>query len=111
MTDVHMTHIGGPTMLIAVAGWHLLTDPTFDSPGRTYNFGWGTASRKLTGPAIAAADRPPIDAILLTHDHHDDNLDAAAGSSFGKSLRPTVMRSLGMHRALLHGFGSVSHRR
>ena len=85
MTDIHLTHIGGPTMLIAVEGWRLLTDPTFDAAGRTYNFGWGTGSRKLTGPAIAAADLPPIDAILLTHDHHDDNLDSA-----GRALLPSA---------------------
>ena len=65
-------------MLIEVAGWRLLTDPTFDPPGRRYSFGWGTASRKLTGPAIAAAALPSIDAVLLSHDHHGDNLDTRA---------------------------------
>jgi len=74
---VRITHIGGPTVLIEVGGWRLLTDPTFDPPGRKYDFGWGTGSRKLAGPAIAAAEVPPIDAVLLSHDHHDDNLDAA----------------------------------
>src|SRR5215211_3338190 len=75
--EVRLTHIGGPTVLIAVGGWRLLTDPTFDPPGKSYRFGWGTGSRKLTGPAIAAADVGPIDAVLLSHDHHDDNLDGA----------------------------------
>ena len=56
VTDVRLTHIGGPTTLIEVEGWRLLTDPTFDPPGRTYDFGWGSTSRKLAGPAIAAAD-------------------------------------------------------
>jgi hypothetical protein len=60
-----------------VAGWRLLTDPTFDPPGRRYSFGWGSSSRKLTGPAVAAADLGPIDAVLLSHDHHGDNLDSA----------------------------------
>ena len=45
-----LTHIGGPTALIEVGGWRLLTDPTFDPPGRSYHFGWGTSSRKLAGP-------------------------------------------------------------
>ena len=31
--DVRLTHIGGPTVLIEVGGWRLLTDPTFDPPG------------------------------------------------------------------------------
>jgi len=83
VTDVRVTHIGGPTALIEVGGWRLLTDPTFDAPGRKYNFGWGTSSHKLAGPSIPAAELPPIDAVLLSHDHHDDNLDAA-----GRALLP-----------------------
>jgi hypothetical protein len=38
--------------LIELGGWRFLTDPTFDRPGERYFFGWGTMSRKLTGPAI-----------------------------------------------------------
>ncbi|MET7867115.1 MBL fold metallo-hydrolase [Micromonospora taraxaci] len=72
---LRITHIGGPTTLIEVGGWRLLTDPTFDPPGRRYTFGWGTSSRKVTGPAIPAADLGPIHAVLLSHDHHGDNLD------------------------------------
>jgi L-ascorbate metabolism protein UlaG (beta-lactamase superfamily) len=71
VTDLRFTHIGGPIALITVDGWHLLIDPTCDDPGRRDAFGRGTSSRKLAGPAIAAADLPPIDAVLLTHDHHD----------------------------------------
>ncbi|MFD9186600.1 MBL fold metallo-hydrolase [Streptomyces phaeochromogenes] len=85
MTEVRVTHIGGPTTLIEADGWRLLTDPTFDPPGERYAFGWGTSSRKLTGPALAVADLPPIDAVLLTHDHHGDNLDTA-----GRALLPGV---------------------
>jgi L-ascorbate metabolism protein UlaG (beta-lactamase superfamily) len=85
MKDVRLTHIGGPTVLIEVGGWRLLTDPTFDPPGRSYRFGWGTGSRKLAGPAISPADLPPIDAVLLTHDHHDDNLDPT-----GRALLPSA---------------------
>jgi L-ascorbate metabolism protein UlaG (beta-lactamase superfamily) len=72
-----LTHIGGPTLLIEVGGWRLLTDPTFDDAGKTYKFGWGTSSVKLAGPALSADDVLPIDAVLLSHEHHDDNLDAA----------------------------------
>jgi L-ascorbate metabolism protein UlaG (beta-lactamase superfamily) len=82
---VRITHVGGPTALIEIGDRRLLTDPTFDAPGRKYGFGWGTSSRKVAGPAIAAADLGPIDAILLTHDHHDDNLDDA-----GRALLPSA---------------------
>jgi L-ascorbate metabolism protein UlaG (beta-lactamase superfamily) len=85
VNGVHVTHIGGPTTLIEVAGWRLLTDPTFDAPGRSYRFGWGTGSRKLAGPAIPAGELGRIDAVLLTHDHHGDNLDSA-----GRALLPSA---------------------
>jgi L-ascorbate metabolism protein UlaG (beta-lactamase superfamily) len=80
---VRVTHIGGPTVLLEIGDWRILTDPTFDAPGRRYTFGWGTASRKLTGPALTADELPPLDAVLLSHDHHDDNLDDA-----GRALLP-----------------------
>ncbi|MDG4815032.1 MBL fold metallo-hydrolase [Micromonospora sp. WMMD956] len=70
-----MTHIGGPTALIEAAGWRILTDPTFDGPGRRYSFGWGTSSRKEHGPALEPDELGPVDAVLLSHDHHADNLD------------------------------------
>jgi L-ascorbate metabolism protein UlaG (beta-lactamase superfamily) len=82
---VRVTHIGGPTTLIEVGGWTLLTDPTFDPPGRRYSFGWGTSSRKTAGPAIDVGDLPPIDVVLLSHDQHDDNLD-----DVGRSLLPSA---------------------
>lgn len=83
--ETKLTHIGGPTVLIEVGGWRLLTDPTFDPPGGRYHFGWGTVSRKLVGPATAADALGPIDAALISHDHHEDNLDAA-----GRELLPGV---------------------
>jgi L-ascorbate metabolism protein UlaG (beta-lactamase superfamily) len=85
MGEVKLTHIGGPTLLIEFDGWRLLTDPTFDPPGKTYNFGLGTSSKKMTGPAIAASDIGALDAVLLSHDQHDDNLDAA-----GRVLLPAA---------------------
>jgi L-ascorbate metabolism protein UlaG (beta-lactamase superfamily) len=84
-TGVRITHIGGPTALIEIGGVRILTDPTFDPPGRRYAFGWGTSSRKLTGPAVSPDELPPIDAVLLSHDHHGDNLDDA-----GRALLPSA---------------------
>ncbi|WP_326722198.1 MBL fold metallo-hydrolase [Streptomyces sp. NBC_00243] len=85
MTETRITHIGGPTTLIEAGGWRLLTDPTFDPPGNRYAFGWGTSSRKTAGPALSTAELPPIDAVLLSHDHHGDNLDTA-----GRALLPSA---------------------
>ncbi len=85
MKGVRLTHVGGPTVLVETGGWRLLVDPTFDAPGRRYAFGWGTSSRKVAGPAMPAADVLPVDVVLLSHDHHADNLDDA-----GRALLPSV---------------------
>ena len=44
MTEVTLTHIGGPTVLLEVEGWRLLTDPTFDPRAA------GTASAGAPAP-------------------------------------------------------------
>jgi L-ascorbate metabolism protein UlaG (beta-lactamase superfamily) len=99
--ELRITHIGGPTTLIEIGDWRLLTDPTFDPPGRRYFFGWGTMSRKLAGPAIPASELGPIDAVLLSHDHHEDNLDDA-----GRALLPgagAVITTVAGAKRLGHG--------
>lgn len=83
--NVSFTHIGGPTLLIEFGGWRLLTDPTFDPAGGKYSFGWGTGSVKTTAPALGPSELGEIDAVLLSHDHHEDNLDAA-----GRALLPSA---------------------
>ena len=78
-----ITHIGTATLLLEIGPMRLLTDPTFDPPGGNYNFGFGTSSTKLTAPSISPEDIGDIDAILLSHDQHEDNLDEA-----GRALLP-----------------------
>jgi len=92
-----MTHLGGPTVLIEVGGWRLLTDPTFDRPGGRYRFGWGTGSTKLAGPARDAEALMPVDAVLLTHDHHEDNLDGAGRALLGR-VATVITTSAGARR-------------
>jgi L-ascorbate metabolism protein UlaG (beta-lactamase superfamily) len=82
---MRLTHVGGPTVLVELDGWRILTDPTLDPPGRSYGFGWGTSSSKTTGPAVSREEIGPVDAVLLSHDHHADNLDDA-----GRALLPEV---------------------
>ena len=98
MTAATITHVGGPTALVEVAGWRILTDPTFDPAGRRYFFGWGTTSRKLAGPALSLDDVGPVDAVLVSHHHHGDNLDDA-GRAMLTSV-PTVVTTRKGARAL-----------
>ncbi|MGZ4186606.1 MAG: MBL fold metallo-hydrolase [Solirubrobacteraceae bacterium] len=67
--------VGGPTALITYGGLRLLTDPTFDPPGEYPRPGTNIVLRKLAGPAVRVQDVIPVDAVLVSHDHHSDNLD------------------------------------
>jgi L-ascorbate metabolism protein UlaG (beta-lactamase superfamily) len=58
------------------AGLRLLTDPTLDPAGSEYSTPVYTL-RKTAGPALTAESLLPLDAVLLSHDHHFDNLDHA----------------------------------
>jgi L-ascorbate metabolism protein UlaG (beta-lactamase superfamily) len=82
-----ITHIGGPTAVLNLGGLTFLIDPAFDEP-REYQLP-GRVMKKLTGPAIPAAELGPVDVVLVSHDQHKDNLDDA-----GRALLagiPTVL--------------------
>ncbi|GLR85604.1 MBL fold metallo-hydrolase [Bradyrhizobium iriomotense] len=70
---ISITLIGGPTALIEIDGFRLLTDPTFDAPG-AYQLPH-VKLEKTIGPALKADAIGPVDAVLLSHDQHSDNLD------------------------------------
>lgn len=81
---LRVTYIGGPTALLEWGGVRLLTDPTFDPAGETYTTAVYTL-RKTHGPALAPEALGPVDAVLLSHDHHFDNLDHAGRAMLARA--------------------------
>ena len=69
-----ITYIGGPTALFDWRGIRLLTDPTFDPAGGQHKTG-PVVLAKTAGPALSPESLGRVDAVLLSHDHHYDNLD------------------------------------
>ncbi|MHB1517858.1 MAG: MBL fold metallo-hydrolase [Acidimicrobiales bacterium] len=74
-SSISLTSVGGPTLLVELGGIRLLTDPTFDPPG-TYPLGTRVLV-KTAPPAFSRAELGVVDAVLLSHDQHPDNLDTA----------------------------------
>ena len=85
---VSATAIGGPTLLLRIGGTRILIDPTFSPPG-DYESGPGRFLAKLTGPALSADQVGEVDAVLLSHDQHVDNLDPEGRVALRRS--PTVL--------------------
>lgn len=72
--EIKIKYIDGPTALIEVGGLRFLTDPTFDPKGSKYDTGLYVL-HKLTNPTVEVSKIGKIDFVLLSHDHHFDNLD------------------------------------
>lgn len=87
-TTLRITHIGGPTALIEIGSWRILTDPTFDPGGSRYVAGPYELLKK-TGPTCIPSELGEVHAVLLSHDQHVDNLDLA-----GRALLPQVKQVL-----------------
>src|ERR1700687_3858098 len=95
MSSLTITLIGGPTALLEIDGFRLLTDPTFDAPG-VYQLPH-VKLEKLTGPALSAEQIGAVDAVLLSHDQHADNLDHA-GKDFLKRPKRVLTTQAGAER-------------
>src|ERR1700754_3117784 len=72
---MQIIYVGGPTAVLDMGPARVLLDPTFDPPG-TYPMGT-RALTKTAGPALTPTEIGSIDAVLLSHDQHPDNLDVA----------------------------------
>jgi L-ascorbate metabolism protein UlaG (beta-lactamase superfamily) len=90
MNTPKITLIGGPTALIEIGGFRLLTDPTFDEPG-DYPLPHVTL-RKTSRPALGADQVGRIDAVLLSHDQHADNLDTSGRAFLARA--PLVLTTV-----------------
>lgn len=84
--DVFITHISTACVLLEVGSVRILTDPVFDEGKRYYSFGLPfIGATRMLGPALKREKIPELDAILLSHAHHSDNLDEGGRSLFGKA--------------------------
>ncbi len=93
---MRITLIGGPTSLLEIDGMRLLTDPTFDPAGSQISYGPITL-RKTAGPVLTSQEVEPVDAVLLSHDQHADNLDNG-GREFLPHVQSVFTTQSGAHR-------------
>ena len=63
-----LTWVGHATFLLQVGGLNLLTDPIWSDRASPVQF---AGPRRRVAPAVPFAGLPPIDAVLLSHNHYD----------------------------------------
>jgi L-ascorbate metabolism protein UlaG (beta-lactamase superfamily) len=89
---VAATFIGHATFLLQFPGLTVLTDPVFAH--RAGPFGVFGPPR-VRPPALALDALPPVDLVLLSHNHYD-HLDLAALRWLARHRRPRIVAPLGL---------------
>ena len=70
--SLRATWVGHSTVLLQLGAMNVLTDPIWSE--RASPVSWA-GPRRLVPPAISLVSLPPLDVIILSHDHYD-HLDA-----------------------------------
>jgi L-ascorbate metabolism protein UlaG (beta-lactamase superfamily) len=67
-TRTTLTWIGHATLLLQLNGKNILTDPHFSK--RASPVQWA-GPRRVVAPALGIQDLPPIDVVVISHNHYD----------------------------------------
>lgn len=95
-TDLVVTFVNHSTFLIQWNNLNLLTDPVWSERCSPYSF---AGPRRMRPPGIRFEDLPPIDAILLSHNHYD-HLDITTLKRIHQQYDPVFIVPLGVERYL-----------
>lgn len=97
---MRITFINHSTTLLQQDGVNLLTDPIYSERATPVSF---VGPGRARPPGIRFEDLPPIDVVLISHDHYD-HLDLPTLKRLHREHRPRFIVPLGA-RALLEGAG------
>ena len=94
-TGLRLTWLGHSTVLIEANGARILTDPVFGRRASPFRF---VGPKRFHAVPVALDALPPLDAVLLSHDHFD-HLCRETMTSLGRMGVP-IVTSLGVGRHL-----------
>lgn len=89
--DLRLTMIGHATLLIQTAGLNILTDPVWSERASPFRF---AGPKRANPPGITFKDLPPIDLVLLSHNHYD-HLDLDTLARLHAAHAPLIVTPLG----------------
>ena len=92
--EIKATWIGHSTVLVQLAGLNILTDPFLSQRASPVSF---AGPRRVRPPALTAQDLPPIDIILLSHNHYD-HMDLPSLREIARHHAPHVVTPHGNAR-------------
>lgn len=88
---LRVTMVGHASLLIQSGGLNVLTDPVWSERASPVSF---AGPRRVTAPGIAFDALPPIDVVLLSHNHYD-HFDVTTLRRAHEIHRPQFVTALG----------------
>jgi L-ascorbate metabolism protein UlaG (beta-lactamase superfamily) len=100
MGDLRVTFVNHATVLIQMDSLNILTDPIWSK--RASPVSW-LGPKRHRPPGIRFEDLPPIDVVLISHDHYD-HMDLPTLRRLARTFHPRIVTGLGNARYLArHG--------
>ncbi|MFT4769176.1 MAG: L-ascorbate metabolism protein UlaG (beta-lactamase superfamily), partial [Glaciecola sp.] len=87
-SGVSVTYINHSTFLIQVDGVNILTDPVYSE--RVSPFTW-VGPQRVHAPGVVLEDLPPIDVILISHNHYDHLDETTLRSLLSRQDEPPLL--------------------
>lgn len=102
---MRVTWIGHATTLVQTQGVNILIDPVWATRDSPVQF---AGPRRVRKPGVRLADLPPIDLVLISHNHYD-HLDLLALKEIARRDHPTIVTGLGNDTLLAqHGIAATA---
>jgi L-ascorbate metabolism protein UlaG (beta-lactamase superfamily) len=108
VTGLRVTHIGHASFLVQASGLNMLIDPVYGERASPVSF---AGPKRVNAPGVAFENLPPIDVVLITHNHYD-HLDGATLKRLWARNKPRIVTPLGndvIIRALGEGLAAEAH--
>jgi L-ascorbate metabolism protein UlaG (beta-lactamase superfamily) len=104
-SGVRVTWVGHATLLVQVDGLNVLTDPIWSERASPVSF---AGPKRVRPPGVRFEDLPPIDVVLVSHNHYD-HLDVATLVRLRDAFNPRFFVGLGNGELLSdHGIDRVT---
>lgn len=88
---LRVTNVGHATVLLQTAGLNILTDPIWSERASPLAF---AGPRRVAAPGVRFEDLPPIDLVLVSHNHYD-HMDLPTLQRLHEAFAPLVLTPLG----------------
>ncbi len=99
-----ISYVGHASFLLQTAGLNILIDPVWSQRVSPFDF---VGPKRVNDPGIGFDDLPPIDIVLVSHNHYD-HLDATTLAALATPHRPRIVVPLGNDTILRAIDGSLA---